>query len=73
MSEQDKSEHHASEYVRLGRLILNHYGSLFPNYAFTDLDSAIDLMAAEITTLRAELKATRKGYAASIEARWGGE
>lgn len=80
MSEEDKAEHRADEYVRIGKIILNHYASLFPNYVFTDLDSAIDLMAAEITALRVNrdldaklLEATRKGYADSIEARSQGQ
>ena len=41
----------------LGRVegqVLNRYGELFPNYAWVDGETAIDLMAAEIVMLRHE-------------------
>ena len=34
--------------------ILSRYTELFPNYAFSDTRCAVDLMAAEIVTLRKE-------------------
>ena len=48
------SDYYIREYLRIGELILSRYGDLFPNYEFTGLDAAIDLMAAEITTLQAQ-------------------
>ena len=34
-------------------IIAKHY-ELFPNYVFTDVETSLDLMAAEIHTLRME-------------------
>jgi hypothetical protein len=46
----------AKAYGDLGAQLLRRYVELFPNYAWTDEQNAIDLMAAEIITLRIELK-----------------
>ena len=36
-------------------VILSRYSQLFPNYVWTDAESAIDLMFAEIRSLQYEL------------------
>lgn len=41
---------------KIQSLIFLRYAELFTNYAFVDHETAIDLMAGEIQTLRAELQ-----------------
>ena len=49
----------ALAYEELTTHILKRYAELFPNYAWSDTTAAVDLMAAEIATLREELKQER--------------
>jgi len=50
--------------VRQAEQILSRYTELFPPYAYTDSRCAIDLMAAEIVTLRKELAQANAALAA---------
>jgi hypothetical protein len=49
----------AAAFVDLCHGLLARYVEVFPNYAYTDPQCAIDLMAAEIITLREELRLAR--------------
>lgn len=42
--------------LKLETIIFGHFNELFPNYTYTDQWCAVDLMAAEIKTLRIELE-----------------
>ena len=56
-----------SAYVKISQQLLAKYVELFPAYAWTDEQTAIDLMAAEIATLRIEkAKARAEGKAEDI-------
>ncbi len=45
---------------RLIERLMSAWGECFPMYAWTDPETAVDLMRAEITTLRNELHAYRE-------------
>jgi hypothetical protein len=48
------AEKMAQRYRDISTRLLERYSDLFQNYAWTDEETAIDLMAAEIKTLRFE-------------------
>lgn len=51
---EDHAAERAKHYKAISAKIVGHYAMVFPNYAFTDLESALDLMLAEVTTARTE-------------------
>lgn len=56
-----------SAYVKISQQLLAKYVELFPAYARTDEQTAVDLMAAEIATLRIEkTKARAEGWNAGL-------
>lgn len=56
LSESNHRDRQAVELVLFG-----HFVELFPNYAWTGPQTAADLMAAEIKTLRKELGSSKGG------------
>lgn len=52
---QAQLERGRARQAQLETMILEAYTKAFPNYTYTDSRSAIDLMLAEITTLRHEV------------------
>jgi hypothetical protein len=54
---------------RGARALYNGYGRIFPNYAWTDAETAADLLVAEILTLRTELNAARAAEQREAELR----
>ena len=59
---QQRDKIQAQEYRRVSAILLNRYAGLFPRYVWTDDETAIDLMAAEIKTLRIEVERYKSAY-----------
>lgn len=57
--EERKAESERQLAEEAERQLLDKWTSLFPHYAWTDARTAVDLMAAEITTTRTEIDAAR--------------
>lgn len=51
---RDLESERAVAYVRLVKHLLNRYSECFPTYVWTDPETSIDLMAAEIMAARHE-------------------
>ena len=56
----DKLQQERNYSQKIQSQIFNRYAELFPNYAFVDCETAIDLMVAEIMTLRTEKEVSRE-------------
>lgn len=63
---QERDKIQAQEYRRVKGILLSRYAEIFPQYVWQDDETAIDLMAAEIKTLRIDVERYKSAYGNAI-------